>query len=56
MSNVSTLSKEEKRRIATSIKPLTLAQIEGEYRELQAIGTQASQKSERCRVGNNVVD
>ena len=47
---------EEKMQIAKQIKSITIEQVENEFIELQNIGSNAYNQSERCRIGNNVVD
>jgi len=49
-------SLEEKMQIAKQIKSITIEQVENEFIELQNIGSNAYKQSERCRIGNNVVD
>jgi hypothetical protein len=49
-------SLEQKKEIAKSIKNITEEQIQKEFDELKLIGAQAYTKSERCRIGNNIVD
>ncbi len=49
-------SEEKKQEISNAIKPISLDIIEKEYKELQKIGTNAKDISERCRIGNNIVD
>lgn len=49
-------SEEEKKNISNQIKPIEIKTIEKEFTELKKIGMNASSKSERCRVGNSIVD
>jgi 16S rRNA G966 N2-methylase RsmD len=49
-------SEEEKKNISNQIKPIEIKTIEKEFMELKKIGMNASSKSERCRVGNSIVD
>jgi len=49
-------TEEDKICIATKIKNISKERIKEEYQELKTIGINANQKSERCRVGNNIVD
>lgn len=49
-------SLEEKKQIAQQIKTISIQQVEDEFKQLQNIGGNASQQSERCRIGNSVVD
>jgi len=46
----------EKQTIAHQIKPNTLEKAIHDFKELQNIGTNASNKSSRCRIGNDCVD
>lgn len=46
----------EKIEIANKIKAINLTNVEKEFKELQKIGINASNMSERCRIGNSVVD
>ena len=47
---------EEKKEITLLIKPNNLILIEKEIVQLQKIGSNASEMSERCRLGNAIVD
>jgi 16S rRNA G966 N2-methylase RsmD len=47
---------DEKKKIASEIKNIDLKTIKSEFIELQKIGENASNMSERCRIGNNIVD
>jgi hypothetical protein len=47
---------DEKKKIASEIKNIDLKTIKNEFIELQKIGENASNMSERCRIGNNIVD
>ena len=49
-------SKEEKEVIANSIKSIVEEDIDKEFNDLKQIGRDAKNKSDRCRIGNNVVD
>jgi 16S rRNA G966 N2-methylase RsmD len=49
-------SKEEKEAIANSIKNIVEEDIGKEFNDLKQIGRDAKNKSDRCRIGNNVVD
>lgn len=49
-------SEEKKQEISNAIKPISLDTIEKEYKELKKIGNNAQNMSNRCRIGNNVVD
>ena len=49
-------SLDQKKEIAKSIKNITEEQIKKEFIELNLIGAEAHTKSERCRIGNNIVD
>jgi len=51
-----TYTEYEKIIIASKIKDISKERIKEEYRELKTIGANADKKSERCRVGNNIVD
>jgi len=51
-----TFTEKEKGEISSRIKSIDLKTVEKEFKELQKIGKTASQLSERCRIGNNVVD
>jgi hypothetical protein len=53
---VESFSLEQKKGIAKSIKNITEEQIQKEYDDLKLIGADAYTKSERCRIGNNIVD
>lgn len=46
----------EKKEISNKIKNISVEQVEKEFLELQKIGINACNESERCRIGNNVVD
>lgn len=49
-------SLDEKNQIAKQIKSICIEQVEDEFIKLQNIGSNASKQSERCRIGNSVVD
>jgi len=49
-------SLDEKVKISQQIKSITLEQVENEFLQLQNIGFNAENKSDRCRIGNNIVD
>ncbi len=49
-------SKEEKNHISKQIKDISLTTVDKEMEQLMVIGEKASEKSERCRTGNNIVD
>lgn len=49
-------TQDEKKEIANKIKNITLEQINKEYKKLQEVGEFANTMSERCRIGNNIVD
>jgi 16S rRNA G966 N2-methylase RsmD len=49
-------TEEEKNQIALQIKPKNVLVIEKEFKQLQKIGLNACNMSERCRTGNNIVD
>ena len=51
-----TFTNEEKIQIAQQIKNISLNIIEKEYKELINIGENACNMSERCLIGNNIVD
>ena len=45
-----------KQFIANQIKNITIKDIEKEMNELTKIGPKANLMSQRCRIGNNIVD
>lgn len=47
---------EEKIIIAQQIKSLSIHHVEEEFKQLQNIGSNAFLQSERCRIGNDIVD
>ena len=49
-------SEEEKQKISNAIKPISLQKINKEYNELLKIGKNSNTMSDRCRIGNNIVD
>lgn len=49
-------SEEEKKIISKKIKNISLEEIKNEYQQLKVIGKDACNKSERCRIGNKIVD
>jgi tRNA1(Val) A37 N6-methylase TrmN6 len=49
-------SEEEKNQISIKIKPKNQNLIEKEFLSLQTIGKDADKMSERCRIGNTIVD
>jgi DNA modification methylase len=49
-------SYEEKQTISFQIKPIKLVDVEKEWNELIKIGDNAFLMSERCRIGNSIVD
>jgi 16S rRNA G966 N2-methylase RsmD len=51
-----TFSQNEKREISQMIKNITLDDIKSDFTNLKDIGKTAKSISERCRIGNNVVD
>jgi len=53
---VENFSRDQKKEIAKAIKKIDLDTVNSEFEELQKIGDFAYSKSERCRIGNNVVD
>lgn len=51
-----TFSQNEKTEIAKMIKNISLDDIKSDFTNLKDIGKNASSISERCRIGNNIVD
>ena len=51
-----TFSQNEKLEISKMIKNITLDDIKLDFDNLKEIGSNAKSISERCRIGNNVVD
>lgn len=49
-------SEEEKMEISRKIKNISLEDVDKEYKKLVEIGENAKNMSERCRIGNNIVD
>lgn len=53
---MTTFTNEEKIQIANQIKDISMDIVEKEYKELINIGMNACNMSERCLIGNNIVD